>query len=331
MRIYLKFILLFVFLVFTTTKISAASSVKMSSDQDLSIETYYLIHQFSETTHLDLQENIFRRLFGSRKTKAEKVSRSHRHATRPQRYTPPPSQSQNPESHSSRSSGASASSNNRSTRNQAKPPLHTSLRDQYYALGYWEVGLSFGTAHNITDVAQNKGLTLNEFTDYHANNFNFNLGFFTRYVMSEWFALSLGMDYANLTGQASLRENMPENSPYSFTNDIFEFYAKTELFLPALSRSPFDLYGFVGIGLFFSDARVFDIRGRIVELDVDYSQVQPVIPVGIGFSYKLPNGLRIGYEFGWRNTIFHYLDGVKMTRDNYDNYFFNSLKISYSF
>ncbi len=329
MHIYLKFILLFAFMVFTTTKISAASYVKMSSYQDLSIETDYSIHQFSETTQFQLQNNIFKRLFGSRKTKAERVSRSQRHASRPQRYTPPPSQSQNPESHSSRSSGVSASSNNQSTRNQAKSPLHTSLRDQYYALGFWEIGLSVGTAHSITDIAGNKGLTLNDFTEYHTNNFNFKLGFFTRYVMSEWFALSLGMDYANLTGQVPFRDNMPET--FRFTNDIFEFYAKTELMLPALSRSPFDLYGFVGIGLFFSDARVFDVRDRIVESDVDYSQVQPVIPIGMGFSYKLPNGLRIGYEFGWRNTIFHYLDGVKMTRDNYDNYFFNSLKISYAF
>jgi len=331
MHMYLKFILLFVFMAFIAKENSAASNEKISSEKDFAIETFNTFNNLSEYSQLELQDNIFRRLFGSRKTRAERVSRSQRHATRPQRYTPPPSQSQSPESHRSRTAGVSASSNNRSTRNQPKAPLHTSLRDQYYALGFWEIGLSVGTAHNITDIAANKGLALNDFTEYHTSNFNFNLGFFTRYIMSEWFALSLGMDYANLAAQAPFQENMPENEPFRFTNDIFEFYAKTELMLPALSRSPFDLYGFIGIGLFFSDARVFDVRDRIVESDVDYNQVQPVIPMGLGFSYRLPSGLRIGYEFGWRNTIFHYLDGVKMTRDNYDNYFFNSLKISYSF
>jgi hypothetical protein len=331
MHTYLRFAFLLVFMVLLANVNSAASNEKLNSEQDLTIETLSATNHLSEYSQLQLQDNFFRRLFGSRKTKAERVSRSQRHASRPQRYTPPPSQSQDPQSYSSRSSGASASSSNQAVRNQPKPPLHTSLRDQYYALGVWEIGLSVGTAHPITDIAENKGLGFNEFADYHTNNFNFKLGFFTRYIMNEWFALSLGMDYANLSGQVPFGENLPENVPFRFTNDIFEFYAKTELMLPALSRSPFDLYGFVGIGLFFSDARVFDNRDRIVESEVDYSQVQPVIPMGLGFSYTLPNGLRLGYEFGWRNTIFHYLDGVKRTRDNYDNYFFNSLKISYSF
>ncbi len=141
----------------------------------------------------------------------------------------------------------------------------------------------------------------------------------------------MGMDYANLSGQAPFNEGLTENDPFSFSNDIFEFFAKTEFMLPMLSRSPFDIYGFAGIGVFFSDARVFNANDRLLENSVDYSQVQPVIPMGFGFSYRLPNSLRIGYEFGWRNTIFHYLDGVQMTQDNYDNYFFNNLKISFGF
>jgi hypothetical protein len=331
MHMYLRFVLLIVFMLFFAKENSVASHEKISSDENLSVETINTINHFSEHSQLQLHDNFFRRLFGSKKTKAERVSRSQRHSNKPQRYTPPPSQSQDPQSYSPRSSGASASSSNQAIRNEPKPPLQTSLRDQYYATGIWEVGFSLGTAHTITDISGNKGLELNEFADYHTNNYNLKLGFFTRYIMNEWFALSLGMDYANLSGQVPFGENIPENLPFRFTNDIFEFYAKTELMLPLLARSPFDLYGFVGIGLFFSDARVFDVRDRIVESDVDYSQVQPVIPMGMGFSYKLPNGLRLGYEFGWRNTIFHYLDGVRMTPDNYDNYFFNSLKISYSF
>lgn len=331
MHMYLRFVLLIVFMVVFAKENSAASHEKISSDQDLTVEAFNTINHFSEYSQLQLHDNFFRRLFGSRKTKAERSSRSQGHSNKPQRYTPPPSQSQDPQSYSPKSSGASASSSNQAVRNEPKPPLHTSLRDQYQTLGTWEAGFSLGTSHTITDIAENKGLEWSEFADYHTNNFNLKFGFFTRYIMNEWFALSLGMDYANLSGQVPFGENLPENLPFRFTNDIFEFYAKTELMLPLLARSPFDLYGFVGIGLFFSDARVFDVRDRIVESDVDYSQVQPVIPMGMGFSYKLPNGLRLGYEFGWRNTIFHYLDGVRMTRDNYDNYFFNSLKISYSF
>ena len=286
----------------------------------------------SEYQSLELKDNFFRRLFGSRKkTPAERMSRSQRHSTsRPQRYTPPPSNSQAPESHNGRRRSLPQSDLS-AIRNEPKDPLHTSLRDQELSTGRWELGLSLGTAHSITDLAGNKGLSFGEFTDYHSSNFGLNMGVFTRYIMNHWFALSLGMDFMTLSAERPFAQDTPANNAFRFTNDVFEFYAKTEFMLPALSRSPFDMYAFAGIGVFFSDARVFDRDGRIVDPQVDYSQVQPVLPLGFGFSYTLPNSLKLGYEFGWRNTIFNYLDGVSLNNERYDNYFLNRIKISYGF
>lgn len=222
-------------------------------------------------------------------------------------------------------------------RNVKKKPLHISRKDRSDGLSEVEIGFSFGTSHSITDIAANKGLGFNDFVDYHTNNYNFNGGFFTRFKLNYWFGIKMGMDFLSLSAHAPV-DLMSDNpsEPYRFSNDIFEFYGRTEFMVPALERSPLDLWGFVGIGLFFSDASVFDQDDRRIELSQEYSQLQPVIPLGAGFSYKVTPSIRLGYEFAWRNTIFNYLDGmdtdmISGSATSYDQYFLNNIQISFIF
>lgn len=304
------------------------SEEERSTEQNIQIIEQNLEQEFQQF----FSDNFFRRLFGlSKKTEAQKRSRSQRHATsRPERYSPPPSSSQNPESQGGRNRNL-PSSDMSAVRNTPKPPLHSSMRDQYYGLGLWELGLSVGTSHAITDLGMGKNVAFGDFASYQTSNFGLNIGFFTRYRMNEWFALSLGMDFLTLSAENPMGETFNDFEVARFTNDVFEFFTKTELYMPGLSRSPFDLYGFVGIGIFFSDARVYNSQGRLVDLQIDYSQVQPVIPMGVGFAVQVTPTFRVGYEFGWRNTIFHYLDGVKLNGDKYDRYFLNGLKLGLTF
>lgn len=294
-------------------------------DQQQFLNAKYWAYSFS-------QDNFFRRLFGRRKgTTAQEQTRSRRHpSSRPKRYSPPESRSQNAGDIGDRSTTSHPSSDMSTVRNTPRPPLHTSLRDQHHALGIWELGLSLGTSHAITDLGENKNMSVGDFTDYHSSNFGLNIGFYARYIMNEWFALRMGMDFASLSAENE-GVTLPAQ-PRRFTNDVFEFYARTEFMVPQLSRSPLDVYGFVGFGVFFSDARVYDMEDRLITTQDDYSQVQPVIPFGLGFSVNVANNIKVGYEFGWRNTIFHYLDGVKIDNsNNYDHYFLNSLKIGFTF
>jgi len=279
---------------------------------------------------LQLTDNIFRRLFGQKSgTAAERKSRSQRHSTkRPQKYTPPPSNSQNPDSHSRNINNQSSDMS--AVRNTPKPPLQKSRKDQHESLGVWEMGFTIATSHAITDMGSNKGIPMSDFTSYHTSNYSFGGGIYGRFLMNDWFALNMGMNFANFSGQRTTPFPLVESNAYSFKNDIFEFFGKTEFRLPMLADSPFDLYAYTGIGIFFSDARLYDLNERIISTQDDYSQVQPFIPFGGGFSVKLTNSLKIGYEFGWRNTIFHYLDGVKKD-DSYDHYFLNSIKIGFLF
>lgn len=309
----------------------SAFTLKASTDDQLIEKTEVAEAQLSEEYAVELfsgKDNFLRRLLGfSSKTNAEKSSRSERLGKQPKKHSPPKSNSKKPTSYNGDNQSPSSNDPN-AVKNNPKPPLQKSLRDQHQSLGYWELGLSIGTSHAISDIAGNKDFPINEFTEYHTTNYSMAGGFYGRYIMNEWFAMNLGMNFANLKAE---REFVPEGSEaMRFNNDIFEFYAKTEFRLPALSRSPFDLYGFVGIGVFFSDASIYDKDDRLITTQDDYSQVQPVIPFGGGFSVKITNNLRIGYELGWRNTIFHYLDGVK-SDEKYDHYFLNSLKIGFVF
>jgi hypothetical protein len=262
---------------------------------------------------------------------AERKSRSVRHSSsRPERYSPPASNSNNPQQLGGGSSTAATRSSNMSAvRNTPKPPLNRSLRDQSKGLGFWELGFSIGTTHSLTDIGASKSLPFNDFTSYHTSHYSLGGGVYGRYLMNDWFAMNLAMNFSNLHAEV---DNPNDNiqGAIRFNNDIFEFYTNSEFRMPALASTPFDLYGFVGIGIFFSDASIYDSNDRLISNQVDYNQVQPFIPFGGGFSIKVTNSLKLGYEFGWRNTIFHYLDGVK-SDDQYDQYFLNSFKIGFTF
>jgi hypothetical protein len=313
------------------TMMSPISILASGSNTDLkNNKQRFIANADYSKSSLEFSDNIFRRLFGQKSgTAAERKSRSQRHSSkRPQKYTPPPSNSQNPESHSRNINNQSSDMS--AVRNTPKPPLQKSRKDQYESLGIWEMGFSFATAHAITDMGSNKGMPMDEFTNYHTSNFSFGGGIYGRFLMNDWFGINLGMNYANFSGQRTTPFVLEEINAWSFKNDIFEFFGKTEFRLPMLAESPFDLYAFTGIGVFFSDARIYDQNERIISTQDDYSQVQPFIPFGGGFSVKVTNSLKIGYEFGWRNTIFHYFDGVK-NDDSYDHYFLNSLKIGFLF
>jgi hypothetical protein len=281
-----------------------------------------------ENTQMD---NFFRRLFGVKeRTVSQRKSRSRRHnSKRPQRYSPPESNSQSPDSYGGGFSGTK-SSDLSAVRNTPKPPLTRSRRDQYKSLGSWEMGFSLSTTHTITDIASSKGLPIGDFANFHSSHYSMGGGIYGRYLMNDWFALNLGMNFANLKANRDLPFDLGNTSVTRFNNDIFEFFTKSEFYLPGLTRTPLDLYGFVGIGVFFSDATIYDSNDRLISSQVDYNQVQPFIPFGGGLSIKVTNTIKVGYEFGWRNTIFHYLDGIK-NDNSYDHYFLNSLKIGVLF
>ena len=93
-------------------------------------------------------------------------------------------------------------------------------------------------------------------------------------------------------------------------------------------------YLFAGFGL-------FGMSGY-GEKATDYSDVQPIIPFGIGFKYIVNPKFYVAIEGGIRKTFFDYLDNVSegdLTTKNYqygnpndfDNYFFIGISLTRTF
>jgi hypothetical protein len=74
----------------------------------------------------------------------------------------------------------------------------------------------------------------------------------------------------------------------------------------------FSPYLFAGFG-------IFSISGT-QEKPAEYSNVQPMIPFGVGFKYVVNPKWYLGIEFGMRKTFFDYLDNVSGMNDNIKNY-----------
>ena len=92
--------------------------------------------------------------------------------------------------------------------------------------------------------------------------------------------------------------------------------------------------------LFFG-AGLFNVSGQTDKTE-QYSNVQPVLPFGLGFKYIVNPKWYIGIDFGSRKTFFDYLDNISagnisnknyqygFTEDN-DMYHFIGFSLNYSF
>jgi len=91
----------------------------------------------------------------------------------------------------------------------------------------------------------------------------------------------------------------------------------------------------------FAGGALFGFTGNNVKTAA-YSNVQISIPFGVGVKYVLNPRYYISLEFGERKTFFDYLDNISAPRDrtvknyqygnpnDYDNYFFTGVTITYT-
>jgi hypothetical protein len=247
---------------------------------------------------------------------------------RPHPYIPPKSNSRAPQSFEQE--GSNSTGQLRSVRNARKYPLYRSLREQYFSRDTWEIGISLASTHAVTDVGVSRNLPVSDFFSYHSSNFSFGGGVYGRYVFNDWFSAGAALNMLRLSVSRPVSEIIRGTDVFSFENNLYEILSQAEFRLPSLAARPVDLYGFIGAGVFLNEVSIYDRFGRPMPLTADYSRVQPFIPIGAGVSLKVSRMLKIGYEFSWRNTIFHYLDGVKLD-DSFDKYFLNSIRLGYLF
>ena len=260
-------------------------------------------------------------------SKASRKSQSRRHSgERSHSYSAPNSNSVRA-GNLGGSRGTPTPSSISHTGGQGNPPLRMSMRDRYFGVGSREIGFNIGTAHGFTDVQGNKGLGFGESLQFQLQNPGLNFGVYTKLRMVEWFGLSLGLDYARITGEDDGK--LADFEGFSFGNNLVEFNARIAFYAPLSSMTVFDIYAFAGLALFSHNLKLYDQDGAAYKPQEEYGKLQPALPFGLGLSWLVGTRMVIGYEIGYRYSAFNYLDGVAPADSPYDAYLFNTLKVGF--
>ncbi|HSV75451.1 MAG TPA: DUF6089 family protein [Bacteroidales bacterium] len=205
-------------------------------------------------------------------------------------------------------------------------PPQRSLRNQILGLGGREIGFNAGTSHAFTDIQGTKGQNIGNTFDLFLQDPGLALGVYYRVRMVDWFGLSIGVDFATLSGKNT--DNLSALYNFSFSNYLLEFNSRIIFFAPLPSITVFDLYGFAGFAMFANFLTLKNQTGSKVEPD-EFRLIQFAIPLGIGISRRIGNRFVAGYEIGYRHTAFNMLDGISPRDTRNDAYLFNTLRFGF--
>jgi len=188
---------------------------------------------------------------------------------------------------------------------------------QYGQFNSKDFGVKFGAALFLGDIGKSGvGVDLNQM--------RFHAGGSFRNFFSPNFALQVGVNYGQVRGDDKNAESDPAYSRnLSFKNDIIELSGRGEwhfLIIRDVGRTytyrlDFNLFAFGGIGAFYNNPKA-ELNGSWVALQplqtegVSYGRIQPVVPVGIGFHFRVNKNHLIGWEAGLRKTFTDYVDDV---------------------
>jgi hypothetical protein len=187
----------------------------------------------------------------------------------------------------------------------------------------WDFGVKLGAAAYLGDIG-GKYEARPFIYDVQLQKSRQNIGGFVRKRVNEWLYISAGLEQGTISGADSLSElNTRFSRNLSFRNHIVEASIKTEFNFITLHgfnmkykfRSAYNMYVFTGFAMFFHNPKA-NYNGQWYALQplqtegVNYSRIQPAIPLGGGMHYTINKTIRIGWEIGWRMTFTDYLDDV---------------------
>ncbi len=169
------------------------------------------------------------------------------------------------------------------------------------------------------------------------------LGFFYRYRMSNLISLKGNLIWGRISGADSLAEDIGRQARnLHFRNDIYELSVTGEIHFLSIKDFGrtgrynvfFNSYVFLGVGLAYHEPKA-EINGEWVNLreftteGVDYSNLIPTFPFGLGAHFTFGRKWRLGAELGLRYTGFDYLDDVSTDYSAYSTLSPESQALSY--
>ncbi len=176
----------------------------------------------------------------------------------------------------------------------------------------------------LGDIGGNDGPARPGIADVQLNQTRYHFGITGRRFFNRSFAAQASFIYGRISGTDNLTNNAERYSRnLSFRNDILELSIRGEyhfLKMQDLGRTfryrlDFNAFVFAGAGVFYHSPKA-QYNGEWVALQPlqtegkKYSRIQPAIPIGLGFQFRLDKRHIIGWDFGLRWTFTDYLDDV---------------------
>ncbi len=191
-----------------------------------------------------------------------------------------------------------------------------------------DIGGKVGAALFLGDIGNSGAVGID------LNQMRYHLGFGYRYFFSPNFAIRGGFNYGQVRGSDANSEiNTHYSRNLSFKNDIMELNARAEGHFLTIRdvgrrytyRIDFNMFVFAGLGAFYNNPKA-KYQGSWVALQplktegVNYSRIQPIVPVGLGFQFRVNKKHLIGWDFGLRKTFTDYIDDVSSRYAHYTQF-----------
>ncbi len=210
-----------------------------------------------------------------------------------------------------------------------------------------QVGGGIGSANFLGELGGAKGVGKGFFFDYKFRETRPALIAFYRLNSTPWFAARADLSFAMVGGSdANIKVDLPTTPQetvtaeagwyrkyrnLSFRSHILELSAMFEFNLLRYEfgrrKYRYTPYVFGGVGIFhfmpkakyngqWVNLRKLGTEGQDFAAYPDrkrYSQIQPTIPLGIGFKYNFTREISFSFEYGYRITFTDYIDDVSKT------------------
>ncbi|MGC3977240.1 MAG: DUF6089 family protein [Paludibacteraceae bacterium] len=150
---------------------------------------------------------------------------------------------------------------------------------------------------------------------------------FTRYFFSVGFRQEFkGRFGYRLTYYTGHFEGSDKNSrlayrDFAFKNNINVITLQGEytFFGGSFSDIPHSLYFFTGLGIINSTANFQGDKSSRPDDRFKDKVTAPVMPVGIGYQYRISERATVGLEFGWHNAFSDFIDGYSSSTSKRDD------------
>jgi len=187
----------------------------------------------------------------------------------------------------------------------------------------WEIGIHTGGSNYLGDLSPD--IVLKETKNYQGAFFKKNI--------SPFFSHTFNVYYGKISGQDKNFKHLKIRN-LDFKSNVLEFSYILEFnffkFSLGLNPNRYTPYTFVGFGVFSFNPQTtyngttinliaLDTEGKLIETNKKgYKTIQPVIPFGGGFKFKITKGINLLINCGFRYTFTDYLDDVSKEYYNVD-------------